>query len=279
MGSEISQFDIPGNQLLETDSQSRVGVWTDIGEAKISYTIFGKAKVRVIRKQDKIRRAALLTVLAVTVLATAAWQGWIALQRLQSVVPPPLSETVRVSPPAFEPAYIPLPAIPSLQESKPAPPPQTEVNDLMATLKSAQQAPLVNDAVQSAAKPVTPQPLTVSKPQVVPLATNNPVKNPVVVPQPPKPLPPRRPAAPSVVAKPSVVPPVSPTVVVTPAATKSVVPSVATPPATQPATSQPTAVAPLVQPSSKENTSTTSPAVTNQSLGPVNAQPQLNTQP
>jgi hypothetical protein len=34
-----------------------------------------------------------------------------------------------------------------------------------------------------------------------------------------------------------------------------------------------------VQPSSKENTSTTAPAITNQSLDPVNAQPQVNKQP
>lgn len=76
MGHEISQYDIPDRQLLATKAQSRAGMGEDIGEAKIIHTIFGRAKVRVIREQDKKRRAWLLATLVVMALAAAAWEGW-----------------------------------------------------------------------------------------------------------------------------------------------------------------------------------------------------------
>src|SRR5450756_2656023 len=92
MGHEISQFDIPDRQLLATNAQPRVDRLMDIGEAKITRTIFGRTKVRVIRERDKKRRAWLLTALAVMAIAAIAWQGWIALQQMQSAPPPlPLS--------------------------------------------------------------------------------------------------------------------------------------------------------------------------------------------
>ena len=57
MWHEISQYDIPDRQLLAAKAQSSVGRRKDIGEAVITHTIFGKARVRIIREQDKIRRA------------------------------------------------------------------------------------------------------------------------------------------------------------------------------------------------------------------------------
>src|SRR5665811_708237 len=103
MGHEISQFDISDRQLLATNAQPRVDRLMEIGEAKITRTIFGRTKVRVIRERDKKRRAWLLTALAVMALAAAAWQGWIALQQMQSAAPPlPLSERIRVSAPVFQ---------------------------------------------------------------------------------------------------------------------------------------------------------------------------------
>lgn len=278
MSSDLSQFDIPNRQLLATGAQSRVDIQTDIGEAKITQTIFGRAKIRVIREQDKTRRAWLLTSLAVAVVAVAAWQGWATLQQMQSAALLP-SETVRVSAPVFQPEYIPLPATSLSQGRKPGTPPQTEINDLMSTLKSMpQQSPGLKPSVQMAAQPQpliasTPQPdkpqtdkQQTDKQQTAPLATNNSsAKNQTDVQQPPKPLPPRQPPAPSV-AKPSATQPVAKTVV-------------ATPPATQPATNKPAAIAPLAQPTSKENSSIPSPAVSNQTPGTVNAQPPVITQP
>ncbi len=75
MSHEINQLDIPDHQLQAGTSQSK-GVWTEIGEAEITYTIFGNAKVRIIRKHDKTRRTLLLTATTAMVLAAMAWQVW-----------------------------------------------------------------------------------------------------------------------------------------------------------------------------------------------------------
>ncbi len=83
--------------------QPRSSMRSDIGEAKITRTLFGAARVRVIREKDRMLRAWLLTLLALTLLALAGWQGWNARQEMQMVVPAlPLSERIKVSPPVFE---------------------------------------------------------------------------------------------------------------------------------------------------------------------------------
>ena len=74
MGYEISQFDILNRQLLTGKPHPGAVVVSDIGEAKVGRTIFGRAKVRVIRGQDRKRRAWLLTMLLVVVAAAAAWE-------------------------------------------------------------------------------------------------------------------------------------------------------------------------------------------------------------
>jgi hypothetical protein len=308
MGSDLSQFEIPG-QLLTIGSPSRADKSTDIGEAKITHTIFGKAKVRVIREQDRVRRTWLIVALAVVVVSTASWQGWIALQQMKNAAPPlPLSERVLVSPPAFRPEYPPVNVAPALAPAPMASKPgasvqpgiiKPEINNPAATQKIVPQQPLVKPPMQTAAKPVTPQ--QASKPQAAavnsqaaspqsanaksaPLAaTGSPAKIQAVAKQPTKLLPPKRPVAP-VVAKPSAVLPVKPTVA-TPLAAKSAVPAVVAAPAgtqaatTKPATTKPADVAPLAQPSGKESAPAPSPAITNQSLGPINAQPPVNPQP
>ena len=131
MGHEISQFDILDRQLLATNTQPRVSIMSDIGEAKITHTIFGGAKVRVIREQDRKLRAWLLAVLVVTVVAASAWQGWIIFQRMQYVAPAvPLSERIQVSEPVFRPAYIAPDPHPSSRKSVSLI--QTEINSLLS---------------------------------------------------------------------------------------------------------------------------------------------------
>jgi hypothetical protein len=49
MGHEISQFDIQDRQLLAGNPRPRAGIVTNLGEAKITRTIFGRAKVRVVQ--------------------------------------------------------------------------------------------------------------------------------------------------------------------------------------------------------------------------------------
>jgi hypothetical protein len=107
MGYEISQFDIQDRELHASDPQPKTAKVTDIGEAKVTRTFFGRARVRVIRAQDRKRRAWLLMVLLVIAAAAAAWQGWVIVQRVENEPPPvPLSERIWVSPPVFRPARI-----------------------------------------------------------------------------------------------------------------------------------------------------------------------------
>jgi hypothetical protein len=84
-----------------------VGIVSDIGAVKITRTIFGRTRIRVVRKQDRNRRAWLLTIMLATATAAAGWQGWIIFQKEEYVAPPvPLSERIEVSAPVFRPAHI-----------------------------------------------------------------------------------------------------------------------------------------------------------------------------
>jgi hypothetical protein len=243
---EISQFDIPDHQLLATKAQQKAGISTDIGEAKITRSVFGRAKVRVIREKDKKRRAWLLTALAVMAIAAAAWQGWIAFQQMQSAAPPlSLNERIRVSPPAFQPEYIPATS-PSVRDRQKTPT-QIVIDSMTSRRETAPKQSLgLKASRQMAEKPDTGEPLTASKPQTAPLATNNSSsKNQADMQQSPK----------------------------LSATTQLAAPAVATPPATKPAVKKPADAAPLAEPLIKQDASTLSPAGVNQTPGPVNAQP------
>lgn len=80
MNHEISQLDIPDRQLL---SNARPSIWTEIGEAQITHTIFGRAKVRIIRKNDNRHRALWITGIVAIVLAAAAWEGLFTSQQAE----------------------------------------------------------------------------------------------------------------------------------------------------------------------------------------------------
>jgi hypothetical protein len=197
MGHEISQFDIPDRQLLVNNAQPRVDRLLDIGEARITRTIFGRARVRVIRERDKKRRAWLLAALAVIALAVAAWQGWIAFQQMQSAAPPlPLSARIRVGAPVFQPENV-APS-PASERGKSETLLQTEIDSLVASPKNAPKQPRgLNTAGQRTEKPVTDQSLTTSTP--APLATNNnSLKNQTDMQQPPRLSDPMQPMAPAV---------------------------------------------------------------------------------
>jgi len=253
MVHEISQFDITDRQLLARDPQSNLGKRNDIGEAKVTHTIFGRAKVRIIREQDKKRRTWLLSLLAVLALA-AAVQGWLASRQPEQVATLPQRERVYVSPPAFLPEYLPFPAATPPVANKPIPPAPIETGKLAASQKSApQQASGLKASVPSgqvAAQPVTAQPLVAIKPQPAPIATSNSsLKNQTNVQQPPKLSPTKQPVAP-VVAAPRV-----------------------NLPAVQLPASSPADVAPHAEPVVKESAPAQSSPGGNQPPAPVNAQP------
>jgi hypothetical protein len=210
MMHEISQLDIPDRQLLPTNAQRGVNMWTDIGEARITHTIFGKAKVRIIRKHDLLLTA--LMVMA-TAAAAVAWQTWSTSQ--QTELPQgadPASSLSATAQPADQAAS--LPPLPAIS------PAQTEVSIPANSQKSAQQVPDSKSPEQMAEKALKAQPLLASKPQTAPLATgNNTSKNQTDMQQASGSGSPKQLAA----------------------------PAIATPSAAQPAANRPEAVAPLVK--------------------------------
>jgi hypothetical protein len=271
MVHEISQFDISDRQLLAVNAQPRAGMRSDIGEAKITRTIFGKAKVSVIREQDKKRRAWLLTALVVMALATAAWQWWVISQEVEPLEPPPLplSQRIRVSAPVFQPEEAALPA--TQPSSKRRPKTQTEiVIGGMLTRRPPPPQPLSGSKVagQAAVKQVKPQPLTTSKPQTPSLSTNddtpiNSSMNQADMQQFPEMSDPMRQEA-----------------VETSPVTQDIAPAVAIDSAVQSAADIPATVAPLAEPLAKDNSLTQSsasdkqqPLVDNQQADPVTGQP------
>lgn len=245
MGYEISQFDIPDRKLPATNVQSKAGKRKDLGEAKITHTIFGKPKVRIIRDQDKSQRAWLLRALAMTVLAAASWEWWVASQQTEPLEPPPLKETIRVSAPAFQPEYIPPAATAPSVRNRPAMPPQTIVNTPAPVQKSVPQP--LKPAVQTPAKPVAASPPITSTLQPASPAATNTSKSQVGLQPPPK-----------------LSAPIQPTVPVAPRITL---------PVAHPAASSPVAVAPYAVPPVEEDTSTLSPAVDKLLPDPVKEQP------
>ena len=168
MGYEISQFDILNRQLMAGNSQPRASIVSDIGEAKVTRTIFGRAKVRVIRGHDRKRRTWLLTLLLVIAFAAAAWQGWVIFQRVENEPPPvPLSERISVSPPVFRPAHIAPDPHPSRQKS---------ISLIQSEINSMLSGPLPRHPPGwvPPAKPAAAEPLAANKPQTTSVtATSN----------------------------------------------------------------------------------------------------------
>ncbi|MBI5005854.1 MAG: hypothetical protein HZB95_01890 [Nitrosomonadales bacterium] len=113
MSDENNQPDLQDRELLP--ARSKVSLSREIGEAVVTETIFGRARVRIIRKHDGIRRALWQLALAAAG-AVALWQGWLALQPVESPTAAPeagLSATVPESEPASQPAVTHALAAPS----------------------------------------------------------------------------------------------------------------------------------------------------------------------
>lgn len=179
MSDENNQPDLQDRELLP--ARSRVSLSREIGEAVVIETIFGKAKVRIIRKYDNIRRALWLLVL-VAAGAAAAWQGWLALQPV-GVLPVAAPEAgVNAAAPASEPVSRPEVA-----------------NIPVAASQPAVAAVLPHSAVPAAPGLHASAPVP-ARPRVMPLAASAPAAAPVYKPLPPRltagrPLPSSSPAA------------------------------------------------------------------------------------
>jgi hypothetical protein len=244
MGHEISQFDISDRQLLAGSAHPCMR--SDIGEAKITRTIFGKAKIRVIREKDKILRAWLLAALAAVAIVVAAWQGWIALQQSELLaVTPPLSERISVSPPVFQPENISSATAKASGRSKTESLIQSEIDSLVASPNILpQRPPAVDSANTKPATTATAQPSTSGNPLPVPTNNNSSKNQPDMQPRhgPPAPVQPATPA-------------------------------VATPPATQPAGNKPAPVASPGEPLTEKGAATISSAGDKQTPDQASAEP------
>jgi cytoskeletal protein RodZ len=237
MVQENSQFDISAIQLRESKTQPKVSFSREIGDAQIIHTIFGRAKVRIIRKNDKLNRVLLLVAaVVVTAIAAVVWQGWFASQQIepqQNADPiPSVSAEANANTLASSPENMTAPAGSPLVKSEPITPPPTETGKPAIIQNNApQQAIGLKDTRPKTAKPVTikPKPVTVE-----PLPTDKP-----------------RPLAPS---------------------RRTVTPAVATPAAVQPAASGPAAVAPPADPSDKQDTAIKSSVDDKQLSEPINVQ-------
>jgi len=181
MGHVIKQNDIQDCQFLATVPQSSVIRLTDIGEAKITNTIFGKAKVRISHMQDKNRRAWLLTSVAAAA-AAAAWGGWNALH-----------QPVHIQPHAIP---------PSLSSEQSTQPQAISSTPVISQERTTLQTPGLKAPGQMAAKPVTA--LTASNPQKAPRTTkSNLSKDHLEMRQPSRQQGPIQPATPTITAPPA----------------------------------------------------------------------------
>lgn len=170
MVNETSQYDIPDRLLRASSASPRADKRKDIGEAKIIYTISGRAKVRVIRERDRKVRAWLLAVLAVTALAAGSLEGWIAWQQSKQIPNIPLSEKIKVSPPVFQPADV-APSTTKSSGRNNQKTPTEIVFDSMTTRRPPPPQPIAPKAVEPTAaqlaptKPVVPTGSTSATPQ------------------------------------------------------------------------------------------------------------------
>jgi hypothetical protein len=254
MSYEFDPAEISGIQLRESKTQPKVSLSREIGVAEITHTIFGRAKVRIIRKHDKIRRSLMLTALVVTALLAAAWQGWIVLQQSEPQVSADPATTLSssdqasVSAPDLQAENITSQDIPPSAKNEPGIVPQTEINSPASNLESAQQTNSgLKDDESVAPKPAKSHSRKTHKTQPESLASNDDALMNQTDMQPSAKLPLlKKPVAPAVVTLPAAKPS-------TPTATSADIPV-------------------LSAPLAKEYTSNPSPAGNNLPAGSSNAQ-------
>jgi hypothetical protein len=173
MSHEISQ--VTGRHRV-FPAQPTVGTWTDIGKAEVVHTMFGKAKVRIIREQSENRRTGrLLMALAATALGVAAWQGWVASVQTEAAqspdIPLPAVAEVHQTVPALQTDALPRAMPPSVQD-QPMRPAETETPPVSQGMVSPKPAAVTAEG-QPAPKPATVRRLKADAPQNAVVAGGN----------------------------------------------------------------------------------------------------------
>lgn len=169
MAYEISQFDLADRQLLTGSAKPATRTCTEIGNAQVTQSIFGKARIRIICAHDRIRRVRMLSALLAITIALAIWQ---LTEYGEKLFGTPATEsvnaTVQVGAPAFMPEYIPPPTTPQRQDNSRSPTP-AEIYQLTTQRLPPPQQPLVQNP--ATANPATAQPAGTATPQTVPLSS------------------------------------------------------------------------------------------------------------
>jgi hypothetical protein len=189
MSYDMERFEQP----LVDDSQAKALVWTDIGEAEVAHSIFGKAKVHVYRKRDEVRGALRWTLATVGLVAGAVWLiNDVSRQPAIVYVAPPLPVVESATPEPKLPVVAPNKprAVPPVAAKDPLPQPMRSAPvaaGAAPVVASGASAPVV--ATAQAVKPATvasPAPVMV-KPAApaMPLAASAPLASKHVVPQAP----------------------------------------------------------------------------------------------
>jgi len=73
---ETDPLDIHDRLARENTAPESTSVWTEIGEAEVAHTLFGKARVRIRRRQDDTRMAWRWTVFCIMLISGAVWLVW-----------------------------------------------------------------------------------------------------------------------------------------------------------------------------------------------------------
>lgn len=190
MAYEISQFDLVDRQLLTGSARPATRTCTEIGNAQVTQSIFGKARIRIICAHDRIRRVRMLSALLAITIALAIWQ---LTEYGEKLFGTPASEsvnaTVQVRPPAFMPEYIP-PSATSQRQNEQRNPTPAEIYRL--TTSRPAPPPSQKNPANAAANPAAALPAGTAIPQTVPLTSplgTSATKVPVVAAPAPKPAP------------------------------------------------------------------------------------------
>lgn len=170
MVQETGQLDMPDRQLKDSSSQSGASEWTEIGQVEVVHTIFGKARVRIIRKHDKVR--GVIYFLAIGAIAAFAWAGWVLFERsearqIETYLPQYNSKTDLGAPDSkaenteLSPASLPVKSNAKVEINKP----------FAGQQNNAEQAQDGNNTDPVNSKPTSHHPISTITPQSAPLAT------------------------------------------------------------------------------------------------------------
>lgn len=111
---ESGQHALPVRQFMTNEAKARYSLHTDIGHARVVHTMSGKAKVIVVREQDRKRLGRLLLLLAITVVGAASWEAWIIAEQRelenQLAATTTVADRMLVSEPAYLPEFDPTEA-------------------------------------------------------------------------------------------------------------------------------------------------------------------------